>query len=98
MASSPLQQVQYTSNQTAQDAFASSYYDTSSSSSDPSSTALASYMKSIHQYTRSQLEHVKLSSERRTHPSSSEKGVGHPVASLTPESSVDSVESVEGTS
>ncbi|KAI4087617.1 MAG: hypothetical protein LQ344_006681 [Seirophora lacunosa] len=94
MASSPLQQVQYTSNQTAQDAFASSHYDTSSS------TALTSYMRSIHQYTQSQLEHVKRSSERRTHPSSSssEKGVGNPVASLTPESSVDSVESVEGTS
>ncbi|KAL8961030.1 MAG: hypothetical protein Q9193_002362 [Seirophora villosa] len=91
MASSPLQQVQYTSNQTAQDAFASSHYDTSPT------TALTSYMRSIHQYTQSQLEHVKRSSERRTHPSSSssEKGV---VASLTPESSVDSVESVEGTS
>ncbi|KAL8929497.1 MAG: hypothetical protein Q9208_001166 [Pyrenodesmia sp. 3 TL-2023] len=87
--SSPLQQVQYTSNQAAQETF-TSHYDVASG--DPT-VALNSYMKSIHKYTQAQLDSIKRSKERRTDAS---KGVSQ-VAALTPESSVNSVESVEDT-
>ncbi|KAI4123267.1 MAG: hypothetical protein LQ338_005348 [Usnochroma carphineum] len=84
---SPLQQVQYTSNQVARDTFKSDY---NLEEADPS-VALNSYNKSIHQYTKSQLDRIKRASDNRR---TDVKGVLQ-VATLTPESSVDSVESVE---
>lgn len=88
--SDSLQQVQYTSNQGAQKGFTSQY----KVSSEDTSVALSSYMKSIHEYTKAQLDSIKCSNERRTDAS---KGASQ-VATLTPETSMKSVESVESRS
>ncbi|KAL8873280.1 MAG: hypothetical protein Q9174_001226 [Haloplaca sp. 1 TL-2023] len=81
--SSPLSQVQYTSNQTAQSSFEDNY-----DFEDPAQ-AMAAYMKSIHAYTKSQMDSVKRSSGRRTDASS---GVSQ-TANLSSESSVESTDS-----
>ncbi|KAL8954862.1 MAG: hypothetical protein Q9183_006896 [Haloplaca sp. 2 TL-2023] len=81
--SSPLSQVQYTSNQNAQSSFQDHY-----NLEDPSQ-AMTAYMKSIHEYTKLQMDSVKRTSERRTDASS---GVSQ-TANLSPESSVESTDS-----
>ncbi|KAL8692199.1 MAG: hypothetical protein Q9218_002730 [Villophora microphyllina] len=80
--SSPLQQVEYVNNQAAQSNF-QSHYDLE----DPAN-AVASYMKSLHKYTKSQMDSVKRSANRRTEATGTSQ-----LANLTPESSVDSTES-----
>ncbi|KAL8737262.1 MAG: hypothetical protein Q9181_001848 [Wetmoreana brouardii] len=76
MASSPLQQVEYTSNKSAQSNFQSQY-----DLQDPTN-AMTAYMKSLHQYTKLQMESATRSSKRRTDAA----GVSQ-MATLTPGSS-----------
>ncbi|KAI4091526.1 MAG: hypothetical protein LQ339_008097 [Xanthoria mediterranea] len=86
MTTSPLPpQVSYTSNQSAQQDFQSNY-----NLADPTQS-INSYMRSIHQYTKTQLDTIHRSkSSRRTEASPTAA-----TATLTPESSVGSVESVK---
>ncbi|KAL8664555.1 MAG: hypothetical protein Q9202_002964 [Teloschistes flavicans] len=82
MASSPLHQVEYVDNQAAQSTFQTQY-----DLEDPS-IAVASYMRSLHQYTKSQMDSVARASNRRTEAT----GVSQ-MATLTSESSVESTDS-----
>ncbi|KAL8729776.1 MAG: hypothetical protein Q9166_004499 [cf. Caloplaca sp. 2 TL-2023] len=83
MASSPLQQqVEYTSNQSAQAEFQAQY-----NLEDPSG-AIGAYMKSLHQYTKSQLDSINRSPSRPTDASAISQ-----TATLTSETSVGSMSS-----
>ncbi|KAI4269684.1 MAG: hypothetical protein LQ337_007128 [Flavoplaca oasis] len=85
MAASPLQhQVSYTSNESAQQEFQNQY------NLDDPSESIHSYMRSLHQYTKTQLATIQTANAKTSRRTETGQAV-----SLTPESSVGSVESVK---